>query len=82
MMGLPIGLWEVLQSFKDPRILLLQKEHNYIASLNCAQQLARGEYIARMDADDIMHPQRLSIQISAMERKKEIDILCNLGKML
>ena len=72
--------WEVLQSFKDSRILLLQKEHNYITSLNCAQQLARGEYIARMDADDIMHPQRLSIQIAAMERKKEIDICATWAK--
>ena len=72
--------WDILQSFKDPRILLLQKEHNYITSLNCAQQLARGEYIARMDADDIMHPQRLSIQITAMERKKEIDICATWDK--
>ena len=38
--------------------------------------LALGyEYIARMDADDIMMPKRLELQYSFMEQNKEIDVV-------
>lgn len=37
-------------------------------------QLAKGRYIARMDADDQMHPDRLRIQHAILEEDPEIDI--------
>ena len=64
----------VIESYKDDRIVLIRNEHDFIGSLNCGLSLARGKYIARMDADDIMHPDRLRVQYTVMEECPEIDI--------
>lgn len=44
------------------------------ASLNVLIKMARGDYIVRMDADDISHPRRLKEQLSFMEKNKCIGI--------
>ncbi len=62
----------IIQTFKDDRIRIISNEHNYIASLNLGLQEARGEYIARMDADDIMEPIRLERQVEVLDSKPEI----------
>jgi len=41
--------------------------------LNDAIEISKGKYIARMDVDDISHPERLERQVSLME-KENIDI--------
>lgn len=66
--------WEILSKCTDSRLIAIHREHDYIDSLNCAQQLAQGKYIARMDADDLMHPQRLAIQVAKLDASPEIDI--------
>lgn len=66
--------WQILNDCADQRLIILRNEHDYIASLNCAMHMARGEYIVRMDADDMMHPDRLSMQVSLMEQHPELDI--------
>jgi len=45
-----------------------------VASLNEGLSEARGEYIARMDADDISFPRRLSTQLKYMERSPEVGV--------
>lgn len=65
----------IIQSYDDSRIKLLKNKHNYIASLNLLLQQAKGKYIARMDADDKMLPDRLLIQYNYMEHHPEIDVL-------
>lgn len=64
----------IIESYKDERIVLIRNEHNFIGSLNCGLARARGKYIARMDADDIMHQDRLKVQYTVMEECPEIDI--------
>src|SRR3712207_6771527 len=56
---------EVVQSFRDERIRIVRKERNtgYTVSLNQGLSLARGKYIARMDADDVSLPERLERQV-------------------
>lgn len=66
--------WEIISAYSDRRIIRIKREHDYITSLNCAMQMARGIYIARMDADDMMHPERLAIQVAKMDTCPEIDI--------
>lgn len=45
------------------------------ARLNELAALSNGEYIARMDADDIMHPNRLETQLQTLKDNPNIDVL-------
>ena len=44
-------------------------------SLNEGLRLARGDYVARMDADDVCRSDRLDLQIRQMEAHPQIDLL-------
>ncbi|MDE6365975.1 MAG: glycosyltransferase, partial [Muribaculaceae bacterium] len=57
----------IVKSYADPRIRLICRQHDYIATLNCLIDEARGKYIARMDADDVMLPSRLQRQVAYMD---------------
>ena len=46
----------IAASYTDPRLCIISRPHGFIESLNTLLSHARGEYIARMDADDIMLP--------------------------
>lgn len=49
---------------KDSRIKIIQKKHSgLVDSLNTGIENSQSNWVARMDGDDIMHPQRLEIQI-------------------
>ena len=67
---------QILQSYTDPRIRFVQNERNLkiTATLNRGLQLARGDYIARMDADDISLPERLARQVAFLDSRPEIGI--------
>lgn len=60
---------EIIDFFNDKRIITLKNEHNIrlIATLNLGLQKAKGKYIARIDADDIMLPNRISKQVMFLE---------------
>lgn len=61
----------IAESFalSDPRVLVLRRPHDgFAAALNAALASARGEYIARMDADDVSVPHRLERQISFLRQ--------------
>ena len=66
----------LLESFRDNRIRLYQNKTNMKlpATLNRGLGLARGKYIARMDADDICLPGRLEKQFRFMETHPEIGV--------
>jgi glycosyltransferase involved in cell wall biosynthesis len=63
--------WEMLRTYqrKDPRIVLIRNEHNVglTPSLNKGLARARGEYIARQDADDISLLNRLEKQVAVLD---------------
>ena len=63
----------IVENISDDRIIIIHKDHDYVASLNYGLDCAQGKYIARMDADDIMHPDRLFVQYRLMEDKPWID---------
>jgi glycosyltransferase involved in cell wall biosynthesis len=65
---------DIIRSYNDERIVLLENKHDYIASLNRGMDTAQGKYIACMDADDIMHPDRLKIQYTIMEAEPSITV--------
>lgn len=68
---------KIIKSFDDSRIKLIQNERNFgiATSLNKGIKYARGQYIARMDADDISYPNRLEEQISFLEKNPGVSVL-------
>ena len=55
----------------DPRFRLVRQEAaGIVAALERARPEARGRYLARMDADDVALPERLRVQLDALERER------------
>lgn len=53
---------------RDPRFRLIETApHGLVEALNIGSPYCRGSFIARMDADDIMHRHRLAIQSHVLE---------------
>lgn len=65
-----------IEKFSDSRIRLLHNVSNLgvVATLNRGLELARGEYVARMDADDICMPERLQRQVEFMDANLEVGV--------
>ena len=65
---------QIIQSYTDPRIKCIKNEKNLglIATLNKGIELSTGEFIARMDADDISLPQRFEKQIAFMQKNPDV----------
>lgn len=68
---------DILRSIKDTRLRIVSDGKNIgLASrLNQQISLASGEYFIRMDADDIMFPDRIQKQIAFLEAHPEIDVV-------
>lgn len=64
---------ELVKSYSDSRIKYIKIKHIGIgAAANIGLKLAKYDWIARMDADDICHPNRLESQIKYLEDDKII----------
>jgi glycosyltransferase involved in cell wall biosynthesis len=68
---------EIIMSFDDPRIRLVENPTNIglTKSLNHGLELSRTELIARQDADDISYPERLEQQVQFFETHSEVVLL-------
>lgn len=67
---------QIIRSFTDNRIVYIKSEtkKGIVYQLNTGIGLARGRYIARMDADDISHPDRFRQQFTFMEKNPDVGI--------
>jgi glycosyltransferase involved in cell wall biosynthesis len=65
---------------RDPRVVLIHGQgERLVGALNLGIQASTGVYIARMDADDISHPERFAKQVAQIE-KQNLDFCgCNIG---
>lgn len=71
------GSGKILKQFamKDERIQLVHQENRgHVASLNRGLKLAQGRYVARMDADDISHPERLRRQVNFLDDNPDVGV--------
>ncbi|EEY75973.1 glycosyltransferase, group 2 family protein [Acinetobacter calcoaceticus RUH2202] len=68
---------EIILSYSDSRIVYVKNEKNLglIGTLNKGIDLAKGKYIARMDADDICYPDRFEKQINFLENNNDY-VIC------
>jgi len=71
------GSWEFLQRIDDPRVRVARNERNLgvCVTINRALDLAQGNWVARMDADDINVPTRLEKQVAGLDADPQIDLL-------
>jgi teichuronic acid biosynthesis glycosyltransferase TuaG len=66
-------------SVKDSRIRLIALERNFggpAGPRNVGVEMARGEYVAFLDADDIWHPRKLEIQVAVLD-SGAADFVCS-----
>lgn len=70
------GSVDLIRAYDDPRIRLVVQEQNrgVADTLNHGLSLARGEFIARMDADDICRPERLERQVDLLRRCPDVAV--------
>jgi|SRR5215510_13998940 len=69
---------QILEKYQheDPRVRVIHQENvGLTESLNRGAGLARGKYIARMDADDIAPSDRLALQVGVLEKFPELGVL-------
>jgi hypothetical protein len=68
------GSVEIMRRYRDPRIRLERNDGNrgIPCTRNRALQLARGEYLALLDSDDMMAAGRLASQVRFLQRNPGI----------
>lgn len=75
---------DILQSHDDPRIKIINNKKNIglTKSLNKGLHLSKGEYIARMDADDVSMPERLEKEIAFLETHRDYAVVGTFVKIV
>jgi glycosyltransferase involved in cell wall biosynthesis len=59
----------------EPRLRVIERAHaGVVAAANAAAEAAHGDYLARMDADDVSHPGRLTAQVAWLDAAGHRDI--------
>lgn len=68
---------KLIQSYSDCRIIIIRNEMNQgnYPARNKGLRLARGQYIAVMDADDVAHPERLAKQVDYLKKNKHVGVV-------
>lgn len=73
------GSEQIISSYKDTRIRYYKNRKNQgvARTLNIGLKLAKGSYIARMDADDIFLLNKLEQQYEILKKDKNLVIICS-----
>ena len=73
---------EILQQYTKQIKVIYQENAGIASAVNCGIEIARGKYIARMDADDISEKKRFDVQVDFLERNLDIGILGSTAKLI
>ena len=67
----------LVENIKDNRVKIISDDVNrgLVYRLNQIPKFASGTYLARMDADDLMHPDRISKQMEVLLADSDIDVV-------
>lgn len=68
---------DVAREFADERIKIVAEGRykSFVECLNQSVSLASGKYYARMDSDDVMHPERLEVQARFLEEHPDVHVV-------
>lgn len=71
------GSLEIARAIRDPRVRVVSDGRNLrlAARLNQIVKMAKFDLIARMDADDLMAPERLARELAILEAEPHIDLV-------
>jgi glycosyltransferase involved in cell wall biosynthesis len=72
------GTWEIIERYRalDSRVVGVKKKNTGLAdSLNKGIALAKGKWIARLDADDLCEPSRLAQQVEFVSHNPDVVLL-------
>lgn len=75
---------QILSTYGDERIVVVRNAEKLglTRSLNRGLALARGKYVARLDADDVAEPDRLERQVAFFDNHASCDILGTEGHVI
>lgn len=67
---------KIINKYQDQRIRFIDRKHQgLVSSLNSGISISQGNYIARMDADDISLPNRFEEQVAFLDRHEDYGII-------
>lgn len=74
----------VVKGIEDERIVYIKNDRNLgvVATLNKGLEIAKGEFIARMDADDVIVGNRLETQIDFLENNPQYGMVGSWYKIM
>ena len=66
-----------VQSIRDPRLRFIRNPRNLgrAGTDNAALPHVRGKFIAKMDGDDLCHPERLARQVAFLESNPDVNVV-------
>ncbi|MFC1623858.1 glycosyltransferase family 2 protein [Candidatus Omnitrophota bacterium] len=75
---------DIINSYKDNRIKMIENDKNIgqVRSLNIGLDRASGEYIARIDQDDVLMPNRLARESDFLDKRQDIALVGTWGKVI
>ena len=67
---------QIIESYSDTRIKYIKSEHKgFIYQLNYGLEISKGEFIARMDGDDLTHLERFEKEVEILTSDKTITLV-------
>lgn len=70
---------EIAKTHSRIKVIQNQKNSKLAFSLNHCLEFAKGEYIARMDDDDVCYPERIEKQVNFLEKNLQYDVVGSLA---
>ena len=77
------GSVKVAESFWDPRLRIVHQENSGVeAARNFGFQLANGQFITFLDADDLIHPTKIEKQVDRFLSNQNLVLLGTFAKLI
>ncbi|MDR7555999.1 MAG: glycosyltransferase [Armatimonadota bacterium] len=72
----------IVERIKNPCVRVFRQPHGGVAkALNLGCSHAHGIYVARLDADDVAHPERLTVQVHYLERHADVGLVGSYARL-